>query len=219
MSETPESQAFPWERIKPYRFYGVAAALVRVIAPILFSVKVKGRENLPKSSHGLILASNHLHSIDPAFFVAYSHRKWRFMAKTELFRNKFVAFILRNANGFPVNRDAIDRKALRFAVEVMQDGRCGLGIFPEGQRSPDGLPREAKAGIAMLARETKADILPCSLYHEGKLGFRTRVTVRFGKVIPFGELGLGDTPNKRETRAACEKIMGAITELWEKKDA
>ena len=51
----------------------------------------------------------------------------------------------------------------------------------------------------------------------GKLRFRTKITVRVGELIPFEELGLGDSPNKRESREAAEKIMGAITALWEMK--
>ena len=210
--------AYPWDRTKPFKFYPVAVQLLRVAAPILFKIRVIGRENLPESASGKIMVCNHLHSIDPAFLMVATRLRWRFIAKIELFKNKFVAIVFTHANGFPVDRDIVDRRALDFALSVMEDGRCGLGIFPEGQRSADGSPQEAKAGAAMIARKTKADILPCSLYHEGlKIGFRTKVTVRIGKLIPYEELGLTDTPNKRQSREACEKIMGAIRELWEMK--
>ena len=49
-----------------------------------------------------------------------------------------------------------------------------------------------------------------------KLGFRTKLTIRIGEVIPFEELGLGDTPNKRRNKEACEKVMSEVTALWEK---
>ncbi|MCL2298704.1 MAG: 1-acyl-sn-glycerol-3-phosphate acyltransferase, partial [Firmicutes bacterium] len=100
------------------------------------------------------------------------------------------------------------------ALEAMREGSYGLGIFPEGTRSPDGKPQEPKSGIAMFARRMRADVLPCSVYFEGKLKFRSRLTVRIGKVIPFEELNLSDAPNKCQTRAACEKIMASITDLW-----
>jgi 1-acyl-sn-glycerol-3-phosphate acyltransferase len=219
MSETNETKkgyAFPWGRIAPFKFYNIALPLARVLSRILFNVRVVGRENLPAKAGGVILACNHLHSIDPAFLASYSRLRWRFIGKKELFESKATGLFFTHCNGFPVDRDVIDRRALDFALAVMRDGRCGLGIFPEGQRSPDGKPMEAKAGVAMVARQTKADILPCSLYHEGqKLKFRKKITVRYGEVIPFEVLGLGETPNKRQTRAACEKIMEAITALWE----
>ena len=208
---------FKWDRIKPYSFYKYGKYAMWPLLHLIFNVKVKGRENVPESAGRIILASNHLHSIDPCFLVAATMLPWRFIGKSELFQSKLTGWYFTHCNGFPVDRRIIDRRALDFALAVMEDGRCGLGIFPEGQRSRDGVPMEAKAGAAMIARQTKADILPCSLYHEGKLGFRTKITVRVGELIPFEQLGLGDSPNKRESREAGEKIMGAITALWEMK--
>ena len=207
--------AYPWDRIKPFKFYPVAVHLVRFLGFVMFKIRVIGRENLPKSASGMILVCNHLYSIDPAFLMAATRLRWRFIAKIELFKNKFVAHLFTHGNAFPVDRDIIDRRALDFALAAMEEGSYGLGIFPEGTRSPDGSPKEAKAGVAMIARRTRADILPCSIYHDGPLKWRTKLTVRIGEVIPFAELGLGDAPNKRQNHAACEKIMAAITELWE----
>jgi len=214
MSKPPKE--FPWDRVKPFKFYRVAQFLFSdLFLHVPFRVKVIGRENLPKSSKGVIIASNHLHSIDPMFYAAATKRTWRYIAKIELFQNRFVAWFFKHCNGFPVDRDRIDRRALGFALRIMEDGRAGLGIFPEGQRSKDGVPHEAKAGVAMIARQTKADILPCSMWHEDPIKFRRKITLRIGKIIPFEELGLGDTPNKRESKAACERIMKDITALWE----
>jgi len=188
----------------------------RVASRILFKFQVVGRENLPESASGVIMACNHLHSLDPAILMAATRLRWRFIAKKELFENKLIATIFTHSNGFPVDREIVDRRALDYALAAMAEGSYGLGIFPEGTRSPDGVPHEAKTGVAMIARRTKADILPCAIYDDGKLGFRARITVRIGEVIPFAALGLGDSPNKRQNRAACDKIMGEIRALWEK---
>ena len=205
---------YPWDRIKPYKFYRFSMLVSRVMARVMFKFRVVGRENLPASASGVILVCNHLHSIDPCFLMAATRMRWRFMAKKELFKNKLVATIFTHSNGFPVDRETVDRRALDFALAAIREGSYGLGIFPEGTRSPDGFPHEAKAGVAMLARRTQADILPCAIYHDGKLKFRTRLTVRVGKVIPFEDLGLGEAPNKRQNRAASDMIMAEITELW-----
>ena len=206
---------FPW-RIKPYFFYQVGKGVLGpVFARIFWKYRVIGRENIPESATGIIIVSNHLNSIDPAFLAVATRLNWRFIGKTELFQSKLSGFFYTHLNGFPVDRDKIDRKALDFALSVMEDGRCGLGIFPEGQRYRDGQIHEAKAGVAMIARKTKADILPCSIYHDGPLKLRKTITVRIGELIPFEQLGLGDAPNKRESREACEKIMAAVRALWE----
>lgn len=206
---------YNWQRIKPYNTYRFGKYLLRPITRLLFKVKVHGRENLPKSARGVILACNHLNAIDPSFLVAATMLPWRFIGKKELFQSPLTGFLYSRFGGFPVDRDIIDRRALEYAIAVMEDGRCGLGIFPEGQRSPDGRPQPAKAGVAMLARKARADILPCSLYWEGKLKLRQKVTVRIGELIPFEQLDMGDRPNKRESLAATEKIMATITALWE----
>jgi len=205
-------------RVKPYKLMRMLLPLMRGLLRLVFNMKVFGREHLPKKSGGIILACNHLHATDPAFLAAFSRMEWRFMAKVELYRKKPVSFLLRHANAFPVDRDIIDRKSLDFALDIMRDGRCGLGIFPEGTRSPDGKPMQGKTGVAMIARKTKADILPCALIHDG-LKFRGKITVRFGEVIPFTALGLGETPNKRQNREATDIIMAAVTGLWEQGDA
>ena len=210
---------YPWDRVKPYAFYKCALPIAAPLwLHILFRVKVVGRENLPKRSGGVIMASNHLHSIDPGFFCAATRLPWRYIAKIELFQHKASAWALTHCNGFPVDRDTIDRRALDYALRIMEDGRAGLGIFPEGQRSKDGAPHEAKTGVAMIARQSKADILPCSIWHDGPLKPRKKITIRFGPIIPFGELGLGEAPNKRQSKAACDKIMAEITRLWEMGD-
>jgi len=205
---------FPWDRVKPFKFYAVIKLVMCILAPIVYDFRVIGRENLPKSASGAILACNHIKAADPAFLMAATRLRWRFMAKSELFEKKFAAVLYTHVNAFPINRGTLDRRALDFALAALREGSYGLGIFPEGTRSLDGLPQEAKPGVAMLARRTKADVLPCSVYFEGKLKFRSRLTVRIGKVIPFEELGLGESPNKRESKAATEKVMAEITELW-----
>jgi len=209
---------FNWDRLRPYASHQlVFKPLLHVLLRVVFKIRVHGRENVPKKAGGMILACNHLHAADPGFLVIATRGRWRFIAKKELYQSRASGWICVRNNAFPVDRDIIDRRALRFAVSVLEDGRCGLGIFPEGARSPDGTPQSAKNGIAMLARETRADILPCSLYYEGKLKPGKKVTVRVGQRIPFEALGLGDIPNKRESREATEKIMAAITALWEQK--
>ena len=206
--------SYPWDRVKPFKLYPFLTLIFRFLMPIVFKFRVVGRENLPKSASGVILASNHLHAIDPGVLAVATRLRWRFMAKSELFRNRFAAAVFTHYNAFPVERGAVDFRVLRFTLAALREGSYGLGIFPEGTRSPDGVPHEARPGVAVFARETKADILPCAVYFEGKLKFRSRLTVRIGKVIPFAELGLGETPNKHQNRIACEKIMAEITALW-----
>ena len=93
-----------------------------------------------------------------------------------------------------------------------------LGIFPEGTRSkdPDGKMLPPKAGVALIAKATHSDVLPACIYFEGKSKFRKKITVRFGEVIPYEELGLTDESNMSEIKDASRLVMGKIGELLEK---
>ncbi|MEI3560502.1 MAG: hypothetical protein V8Q06_02295 [Acutalibacteraceae bacterium] len=73
-----------------------------------------------------------------------------------------------------------------------------------------------KAGIALIAKATHADVLPACIYFEGKSKFRKKITVRFGEVIPYEELGLTDESNMSEIKDASRLVMGKIGELLEK---
>lgn len=72
-----------------------------------------------------------------------------------------------------------------------------LGIFPEGTRYKIGEPGRPKSGMALIAKMTQADILPCCVLYEPGKKFRSKTVVRFGELIPFEELGF-ETDSPRE---------------------
>ena len=102
-------------------------------------------------------------------------------------------------------------------MRLVEEGKV-LGIFPEGTRSkdPDGKMLPPKAGVALIAKATHSDVLPACIYFEGKSKFRKKITVRFGEVIPYEELGLSDESNMSEIKDASRLVMGKIGELLEK---
>ena len=94
-------------------------------------------------------------------------------------------------------------------------------IFPQGTRDKEHgrpEPESAKAGIALIAREAKSDVLPVSIHRESSNSVkRAKLVIRFGEVIPFEELGFTEGETKsRELRTATKLIMERIGELWDK---
>jgi cytidylate kinase len=88
-------------------------------------------------------------------------------------------------------------------------------IFPEGTRQYENKVGSGKSGVAMIAAKSGADVLPCGIVFEGrKLRFRTKLTLRFGKIIKAEELGIEGTSSK-ELRRVKERIMNAVKELVE----
>lgn len=199
------------------RFYKAMRAIVSFIFKTIFRIKVEGTENIPKKG-GFILCCNHLSFTDPIFLGIFCPRQVFFMSKAELFKNKFSAWFFGKLGAFAVNRGTGDTGAVKNAEEVIASGNI-MGIFPEGTRNVQGgAPKKAKAGIAMIAAHTKADILPACVYREDKLHPFSKTTVRFGELIPFEELGFeGEEGAKKSAlRFASERIMEKITKLWEK---
>lgn len=185
---------------------------------ILLPHRVYGKKNVPKNNRrGLILCCNHTSIFDPVYLLLNTRRRIFFMAKEELFKNTVAKNLLKWFGVFAVKRGAGDTGAIDKGVQIIEKGKI-MGIFPEGRRSKDFAPKKAKVGVAYIAQMTKADILPVSIYCEGKIKLFKRVTLRYGEVIKFEDLGLSeDENNMRELKVAAEKIMTEVTNLWSKK--
>ncbi len=207
--------SFDYSVVKDRKYYDIVKGPCKFLLKLGLRIKCEGVDNIPKEG-GFILACNHIHFVDPAVLLANFPRPIHFMAKVEAFKYKITAFLLTHLNTFPVSRGRSDKSSIDYAVKLIENGHI-LGIFPEGTRSKDLKPHKAKAGVALIARQTKADVLPCSLYCEKKGGLFRKVTVRYGELIKYEELGLTEESSTRELREATDKIMGEIVDLWEEK--
>ncbi len=179
----------------------------------LYKIEYVGVENIP-SDGGFIIASNHMHALDPVFIgLGINGRQLHFMGKKELFENPVAKYFLTKLNGFPIVRGGADSQALEYAIRVVKEGHI-LGIFPEGTRSRDYKPARAKKGVALIAKESRADILPVSIYTSDDMKKHTKLTIRFGEVIPYEKLGLDDDGSKEHLRNCANTVMDEIKKLW-----
>lgn len=190
--------------------YRLGRAVTHLYVLILFKMRYEGLENIPKKQ-GFILASNHITAYDPLFVAHKIPQQLHFMAKTELFRNPVIGWILRRVNAFPVDRGKGDGKAIDEA-KIRIDSGGVLGIFVEGTRSRDGKPQRARSGVALIAGSTGADILPCAVVYSKKLKFRSVVTVRYGTLIKSDSLGI-DLESPSTLRLAAKSVMDEIVGL------
>lgn len=198
-------------------FYKIGKVVCNIFCTIAFKVEVSGTENLPKEN-GFILASNHLTDFDPLFIAIKIKRQLNFMAKAELFKNKIGGAIIKGLGAFPVERGTGDSSAIDKAVETVKSGNV-LAIFPEGTRSKDGELKRFKSGAIVVASQTGADIIPTSVYIKDicdgkKIGFRSRVVVKYGKLIPNEELKI-DLENPSTIKKAGTKVREAVASLLE----
>jgi 1-acyl-sn-glycerol-3-phosphate acyltransferase len=192
--------------------YAFGKTVTYWLVRILFKMRYEGLENIPAGS-GFILASNHRTYLDPLFIAHKLPCPVHYMAKAELFTAPILGFLVKRLKAFPVSRGSGDRTPLDTAVAFIKGGEV-MGMFPEGTRSRDGKPMRPHSGVALIAAETGADVLPCAIVFEGKLRFRTPVTVRYGKLITSEELA-ADPASRTAIRTASKRIMEGIVGLLE----
>lgn len=207
-------KGFDYSKITEGALYDNMRPVGIALEKMLYKIEYVGTENIPESG-GFILASNHVNALDPVFIaLGMKKRQLHFMGKKELFENPIIKFFLSKLNGFPIVRGGADSEALNYAIRIVKEGYV-LGIFPEGTRSKDFKPARAKSGVAVIAKEAKADILPVSIYTSDNMKKHTKLTIRFGEVIPYENLGLGDECSREEIRACAQNVMTEISRLWE----
>lgn len=169
-----------------YRFvFRVFGPLIVFPLMKLFNrIEVGGLDRIPAQGPAVIIA-NHSSMWDPAILFCLIRRQAYFMAKSELFINPVLGFILRHICVFPVKRDSIDRAALRKASEVLDSG-CLLVIFPEGHRSKSGDLLPFKPGAAYFAHRAGVPVIPILLENTMKLfpvSFRPKIRITCGNPI------------------------------------
>ena len=195
-------------------FYRVAKAILTVFS-FLNPVKVFGKENIPENG-AYILCSNHTSLTDPFFKVAVFKEQIHFMAKAELFKNGLFRVVLGAVGAFAVDRGKGDMGAINKAQSLIKEGKI-LGIYPEGTRHTEGAPRRAKSGVAYIAMDAKADILPVSVYREGKYSLFRKTTIRIGKLIKYETMVDEEATARANMKSIVDTVTNEITTLWEMK--
>jgi 1-acyl-sn-glycerol-3-phosphate acyltransferase len=202
-------------------FYFPGAVMTGWLKWLLGGGRVEGLENVPRSGP-FIMVSNHTSNLDPPFIGAvigrHIGRPIHFMAKEEINGWPLVGWLARGSGVFFVRRGEGDRSAQRTAMEHLAAGRA-IGIFPEGTRSRNGVLREPKVGVALLAMRSGAPLLPVGISGSGKvfpgrsrLPHRTRVDIRIGKPFQLPHQPIGRLDREALTEGT-EQIMREIAAL------
>lgn len=160
----------------------VLRVVVRPLFRVLFSVEHQGREKVPAEG-AVIIAGNHPSYLDPVLVWMGVERRMRFMAWDALFRAPLLGWIIRAVGAFPVDiRKGHGEAAFREALRVLREGEV-LGIFPEGQRSEQAAMGELRTGVARLAIETGAAIVPVTIGGASRAWPKTRLLPKSAKIV------------------------------------
>jgi long-chain acyl-CoA synthetase len=195
----------------------------QLIARDLFHLRVEGIENLPADGP-FILAPNHQSFLDgPIVMGAVPWRVFRrvfYVGTSDIFGQGLWRRIARSLRLIPVDPDANLVPAMRAGAFGLRNGNV-LVLFPEGERSIDGTPKNFKKGAAILATHLKVPIVPVALdgFYEawprkGKFNFGrfAPLRVRFGK--PVLTALNGDSPEGAYDNATRE-LRNRVLDMWE----
>lgn len=187
-----------------YRFWRLVCI---PIFKLKYRTKYIGTENVPDEG-AYILASNHTNAVDPIMIGIGMKREVMFMAKEELFRNKFLGWFITKLGAFPVDRGKADTSSIRHFEDVLKEGAL-MGIFIEGTRSKDGNFLKPKNGCSLIAWNTKTPVIPVCHTVIGK-----RVWYHFGKPLSMEDMGF-ECGGAKEFRNASRIIMDHIKAIRE----
>ncbi|MEI6119874.1 MAG: lysophospholipid acyltransferase family protein [Actinomycetes bacterium] len=202
----------------------VYTTLKSFLSPILmlgFRPKVSGLRQVPTVGP-VIIASNHLSFSDSIFMPLVVPRKVTFLAKSEYFTSPGVKGLLKKLTFKALGQVPVDRAggrrseaALLTGLELLKEGAC-IGIYPEGTRSPDGRLYKGRTGIARMAIESGAPVVPVAMFNTAEIQPTGKVVPKLQRVeMVFGEPMYfeGDSTNVQVLREATDRIMKTIQQL------
>lgn len=198
-----------------------------VIGPwlrVLFRPWTHNMDALPEEGPA-ILVSNHLSFSDSFFLPLVTKRRITFLAKQEYFTGKGIKGLISRAFFTGVGQVPIDRSSGRAAeaaittgVRILDEGRM-LGIYPEGTRTADGRLYRGKTGVARMALESQAPVIPVAMIGTyeiqppGRIRPRIRrVGVCFGDPLSFSRYQ-GLESDRFVLRSVTDEIMYALMEI------
>ncbi|MDR1634741.1 MAG: 1-acyl-sn-glycerol-3-phosphate acyltransferase [Bifidobacteriaceae bacterium] len=149
-------------------FYWLTRAVLGPLVRLVYQPWITGAENIPAKG-AAILASNHLAVFDSVFVPVLIPRRVFYIAKSDYFtgrglKGRLIAGFMKGVGMIPVDRAGgrAAASALEQGERVLRKGHL-FGIYPEGTRSPDGRLYRGKTGVARLALETGAPVVPIAM--------------------------------------------------------
>lgn len=201
--------------------YAIGRGFITPLARVIYRPHIEGKSNVPHSGP-VIFASNHLSFIDSLAIPVAAPRPVHFLAKSTYFDG--IGFKGWTSRTFFTSIGAIpvERGAGQAALDALDQQRrlldvgSAVALYPEGTRSTDGRLYKGRTGVAFLALQTGALVVPVGLIGTDKVmpvgakmpSLRHRITVRFGTPIDVSHHGPATSGKAR--RLATDEIMAAI---------
>lgn len=150
---------------------------------IFVPVKKVGKKNLKElKGKNYIVSCNHMSNFDAVRLDISFGKKFRYLAKKELFQNKFNKVFMLELGAVPVDRSQADPKAIKEIFRLIEKNKK-IAIFPQGTRAKTVKIEEgsAKEGVALFSVRTNTPVVPMMFDRKIKPFRRTKLII--GKPI------------------------------------
>src|SRR6266403_488757 len=128
----------------------------RLLVRCFYRVNAIGLENLPDG--GFLLVPNHISWVDALVLQLACPRPIRYVIDQEYYHKRILHPILRALGCIPIsNRHS--HAAVRAAAEKVGEGEI-VCVFPEGQLERRGVLLRLQRGYELIARHSKAQVVP-----------------------------------------------------------
>ncbi len=204
--------------------YAIGRGIITPLARVIYRPHIEGKNNVPMSGP-VIFASNHLSFIDSIAIPVAAPRPVHFLAKSTYFDGTGFSGWASRTFFTSIGAIAVQRGAGQAALDALDQQRklldegSAVALYPEGTRSTDGRLYKGRTGVAFLALQSGAQVVPVGLIGTDKVmpigakrpSLRHRITVRFGAPIDVSHHGPASSGKAR--RLATDEIMAAIHAL------
>lgn len=182
---------------------------VGIIWSINGHIKYMNRDRIPKEDN-YILVGPHRTWWDPVWYAVAAYPKhFIFMAKIELFKFAPLAWLIKSAGAFPVDRENVGPSVIKVPVKELKSGKRSLIMFPSGSRHSDDL----KSGSLIIAKMSGKMIVPA--VYQGPVSFK-QLFKRNNTIINFGNpivVDRKDRLDKENITKYTQKIQDAFDQL------
>lgn len=161
----------------------IVVSSIYIYCKVVYRMKIVGKDNIPKEGP-IIICGNHRSFLDPPLVEATCGRYARFLAKEELTKNKFLAFLGYIFDAILVKRDSKEVTAIKESLKTLKEGKC-LALFPEGTRNGLEKGEKVKDGAAFFAVRSGVKVIPFGI--KGGQKGDWKVTITYGKPLDFSK--------------------------------
>jgi len=133
------------------------------------NIKTNGMEKIAEAKSPIIFICNHLSNADGIVMNRLlKDNNVTFVAGVKLTDNKLTKLGFHVAKTINIKPNSADKEAISKIVNTLKQGN-NIMIFPEGTRSRNGKMAEAKKGLLLMAKLSKATIVPMGIWGTEKL--------------------------------------------------